>query len=323
MSSIYPEDPRERTRWILEKRPNWDERRQQLARNPPANWLLEEEPDAAQTPIAALTIFLTNRECPWRCLMCDLWQYTTLESLPMGSIPLQMDRVLNHSLPWPSSGMSRHLKLYNAGSFFDRRAISPADHSAIAERCRAFERVIVECHPSLIGDEVWRFRDRLGVGTALEVAMGLETANPEVLAKLNKGLDLEGFERAAELLRRNGVDLRVFVLVKPPFVSDLDAVTWAVRSVDWSFELGATVVSVIPTRFGNGAVEALMAAGEFSPPTIDLLEAAFEACLAVARGRGRVLADVWNLELFCSGQSDDITRRKARLHRVNLSQKWA
>lgn len=49
----------------------------------------ERAEDGAVVPVA--TVFLTNRECPWRCLMCDLWQNTLTERLPPGAIPEQID----------------------------------------------------------------------------------------------------------------------------------------------------------------------------------------------------------------------------------------
>ena len=36
-------------------------------------------------------ILLTNKECPWRCLMCDLWKNTVTTSTPPGSIPSQIE----------------------------------------------------------------------------------------------------------------------------------------------------------------------------------------------------------------------------------------
>src|SRR5262249_13839962 len=116
------------------------------------------------------------------------------------------------------------LKLYNAGSFFDPRAIPPEAYKAIAARIGGFERVIVECHPQFIGPRCLRFRDLLAQSTTqstagareaprLEVALGLETVHPAVLAKLNKRMTLEQFSRAAEFLRNNALALRVFVLI--------------------------------------------------------------------------------------------------------------
>src|SRR5262249_18519997 len=190
----------------------------------------------------------------------------------------------------------RQIKLYNSGSFFDPRAIPPEDYVAIADRVREFERVIVECHPALVGESALRFRDLLLPSNdrpRLEVAMGLETAHPDVLEKLNKRMTLELFRGAAGFLRENNIALRVFVLVKPPFLDETEALHWAQRSIDFAFDCGATV-SLIPTRFGNGALEFLAERGEFSPPKLSTLEQA--ADYGVGLRRGRVFAGLWDLE---------------------------
>ena len=67
------------------------------------------------------TILLTNRECPFRCLMCDLWKHTLNRTVPPGALPAQISHALD-SLP-----EARHIKLYNSGSFFDPGAIPPSD----------------------------------------------------------------------------------------------------------------------------------------------------------------------------------------------------
>jgi radical SAM enzyme (TIGR01210 family) len=269
----------------------------------------EQERAESGEVVSVSTLFLTNRECPWRCLMCDLWRNTLVESVRPGTIPTQIDVALGHLPP------ARHLKLYNSGSFFDPRAIPPEDFPAIAERVRSFERVIVECHPALIGEPVLRFRDLLH--GKLEVAMGLETAHPEVLARLNKRMTLDQFARAAEFLRGHGIALRVFILVKPPFLDEVEALEWARRSLDFAFDCGATVASLIPTRLGNGALEALAEQGEFSPPKLATLEAA--AAYGVGLRRGRVFADLWDLEKFSSCPAC-FAARKDRLERMNFTQ---
>ena len=206
-------------------------------------------------------------------------------------------------------------KLYNSGSFFDPRAVPPEDHAAIARRVRAFERVIVECHPSLVGEPAVCFRDLLG--GKLEVAMGLETVHPEVLPRLNKRMTLEQFSRAAAFLRQHDIALRVFILVKPPFLDEAGALEWAQRSIDFAFDCGAGVVSLIPTRFGNGALEALAATGDFSPPRLATLEAA--AAYGVRLQRGRVFADLWDLERF-SDCAACFPARLSRLEQMNQTQ---
>jgi archaeosine synthase beta-subunit len=284
----YPQPTVERTRWILRQRGA------KAAVDPwkPAGFFAEDERAESGEVVSVATILLTNRECPWRCLHCDLWQHTTDETVPPGAIPAQIDHALAR-LP-----VARQIKLYNAGSFFDPRAIPQGDYEAIAERVRGFERVIVECHPALVNAEKLRGWDRL------EVAMGLETVHPDILARLNKSMTLDDFARAAATLRECGAALRVFVLVKPPFLDEAEVAEWAVRSAEFAFDCGATVVSLIPTRAGNGALEAL----GFVPPRPEMLEAALIECLRL--GRGRVFADVW----------DAPPEQAARLREMNLRQ---
>src|SRR5262249_44993041 len=130
----YPVQAADRDRWILSHRP---ERNKLDARRPYA-FFVEEECSATREVVPVATLFLTNRECPWRCLMCDLWRNTLAENTPIGAIPEQIEYALAQ-LP-----SARQIKLYNSGSFFDHRAIPSEDYNGIANRVRAFERTIVE-----------------------------------------------------------------------------------------------------------------------------------------------------------------------------------
>ena len=309
----YPAEGAARSRWIVERRPG----RNVLDPRRPYAFLVEPEvgADGAEWPTA--TVFLTNRECPYRCLMCDLWRNTLEETVPEGAVAEQVEYALQQLPP------ARVLKLYNAGSFFDPRAIPPAEHPAIARLAAPFERVVVECHPSLVGPSCVEFRDRLreaaepGRAPTLEVAMGLETVHPEVLPRLNKRMTLEQFRWAASFLADNGIALRVFILVRPPWLTEAEGVEWARRSLDFAFECGASVCALIPTRAGNGAMDALAASGEFEPPSLPSVEAALEYGLEL--GAGRVLADLWDIRQFaaCPTCAD---ARIARLEVMNRTQ---
>src|SRR5262249_14860635 len=172
----------------------------------PYAFLVEPEVNAEGLVEDVATIFLTNRECPFRCLFCDLWKHTTDERVPVGAIPRQLDHPLAR-LP-----QARHVKLYNSGNFFDRQAIPPEDYPAIVERVAGFRTVIVENHPKLCGEGCVAFRDLLrdgkqrslaadapqtdaGRAPQLEVALGLETVHPEILPRLNKQMTLDDFRR--------------------------------------------------------------------------------------------------------------------------------
>lgn len=276
----------------------------------PYGFFLEEEAAADGGVLSSAVILLTNKECPWRCLMCDLWKHTLTETVPVGAIPAQIEYALGQLRAQPAQ-----VKLYNSGSFFDPAATPPGDYPAIAEKIRFATNVVVESHPRLVGARATHFRDLLD--GSLEVAMGLETVHPAVLPRLNKRFTLDQFAEATTFLRKNKISVRAFVLVQPPFIVSAEAVEWAVKSAQFAFACGAGVVSLIPTRLGNGSLEKLADNGEFSPPSLLTLECALEECLGLHQGR--VFADTWELGQF-SACPVCLGARQDRLARINLSQ---
>jgi radical SAM enzyme (TIGR01210 family) len=255
------------------------------------------------------TIFLTNRECPFRCLMCDLWKFTTDERVPDGAVPAQIIYALGRLPPAP------HVKLYNAGNFFDAQAIPPEDWPAIAKLLQTFRTVIIECHPKLVGKSCLTFQGLLN--GRLQVAMGLETVHPEVLTRLNKRMTLADFEKAVRFLDDHDIDVRAFILLRPPFLTEDEGIEWAKRSLRYAFDIGVECCSVIPTRAGNGAMEQLQENKLFDPPRIESLEEVME--YGVGLRTGRVFADLWDIERFFNCKRCG-PARSIRLKEMNLTQ---
>ncbi|MFQ6114088.1 MAG: radical SAM protein [bacterium] len=292
-------------RWILAQRPS---------KNPVTPWrpyaYLVEKERTEEGPVENVaTIFLTNRECPFRCLMCDLWKNTTDRCVPDGAIPAQIHWALDRLSSAP------HIKLYNSGNFFDTNAIPPKDMPQIAKLFEPFKTVLVECHPRLINKRCLAFRDLLL--PKLRVAMGLETVHPEVLKRLNKRMTLEDFERATDYLTKNDILVRVFILLRPPFLNEVQGVIWAKRSIDFAFAIGVECCVIIPTRGGNGALERLQEQGLFCPPRIESLEKVLE--YGIGLKYGRVFADLWDIEKF-SRCDKCLAQRIQRMRQMNFTQ---
>ena len=275
----------------------------------PYGWLVEKERTASGNIEETGIIFLTNRECPFHCLMCDLWKNTTDESVPVGAIPDQIRYALEKM---PSL---KHIKLYNSGSFFDVRAIPEADYPEIAWLLKDFETVIVECHPRLINEKCLKFRDMLT--SNLNIALGLETVNPEILKLLNKQMTLDDFAKASEFLSENKIRSRAFILLRPPLLSEAEGIYWAERSVDFAFSSGIECCTIIPVRAGNGIMDKLMDKGDFNLPEIYSLEKVLE--YGIGLKKGRVFADTWDLGLF--SKCEECTKKRTdRLVEMNLNQ---
>lgn len=322
--------------------------RNQLDPDIPYHFLHEQEPGPAGMETVN-TIFLTGKECSFKCLMCDLWKNTLEGPTPPGAIVRQLDYALAR-LP-----AARSIKLYNNGNFFDPKAVPLSDHAAILERVEYAHRVIVENHPLLVGDACLRFRD--GLTGTLEIAMGLETIHPTALPALNKQLTPEVFRRATGFLKTNGIRVRAFVLLNPPYLTNPavgspglraqavvhEGIRSALETVRFAFESGVDCCSIIATRPGNGIMETLLAAGQYIPPTLAALEEVFAEALLLARSSGGstsasgstgapgssvhspgapqrlVFVDTWDIG-FLSSCPHCFAARKERLEKMNLLQ---
>jgi len=276
----------------------------------PYHWLHEEEPAKDGTIRKVNTLFLTNKECSFKCVMCDLWKDTTDEPTPAGAIPEQIRFGLNRL---PGADM---IKLYNNGNFFDKKAIPPEDHPEIARHLDPYHTVLVENHPKLCNSSVIDFQQM--IPGELEIAMGLESIHPDVLPRLNKQITIDDFRKAAGFLKSNGIQTRAFILLNPPFLTDpRENIEWSLRAVEFAFNCGIDTCSIIPTRAGNGIMDRLLGEGEFVPPTLRALEETFDRALNL--NLGRVFADTWDLEKF-SDCGHCLTERQARLQQMNLIQ---
>ena len=275
----------------------------------PYAFLVEQERSASGVIEDTAVIFLTNNECPFHCLMCDLWKNTTENPVKPGIIPGQIGNALAN-IP-----AARQVKLYNSGSFFDKNAIPPEDFEAIAGTLEGFKTVIVESHPAFIGKNCLGFRDMLK--GKLEIAIGLETVNSELIKRLNKKMSLNLFSEKISFLSRNNINTRAFILLRPPFMTEEEGIYWAKRSIDFAFNAGVGCCTIIPVRHGNGAMDELMKLGYFSLPSIRSLEDVLE--YGISLGAGRVFADTWDLRLF-SECNECFQKRVDRITEMNLNQ---
>ena len=222
-------------------------------------------------------ILTTNKECSFRCEMCDLWKNTLDYRVEAGVITKQVRDALD-SLP-----KAKHLKVYNAGSFFDRQSIPKQDTFDIADTIQDYETLIVEAHPKLIGTPCFEFADYLQ--PQLEVAMGLETVDPDVLPRLNKQMTLDDFEKATNRLLKHNIFVRAFILLRTPWQTEEEGVYWAKASIDFAQSIGVECCTVIPTRPNDGLTD-------YSPPQPESLDEV--VAYGQSKRNGRVFGDTWD-----------------------------
>lgn len=158
----------------------------------------------------------------------------------------------------------RVAKIYTSGSFLDDGEVPPDVRLDILRTFNRAEKVVIESRCDMVSEE------RIVPLTAhpgLEVALGLESSDDTVLARcVNKGSTLEDYVRAVSSLRGQGIGVRTYVLLKPPFMGEHAAVEDAVRTMEVAARY-SDVVSLNPVTVHAGSlVEHLFRRGEYAPP---------------------------------------------------------
>jgi radical SAM enzyme (TIGR01210 family) len=164
------------------------------------------------------------------------------------------------------------LSLYNDGSLFAPREVPREVQVEIARLVAAsgVKRLVVESLPQFITEGVLTpFVAALG-DVQLEIGIGLQSADDVVREVLvNTRISKASFERALGVMAGLGVEPKVYLMVKPPFLTDGEAVTDVVQSVDYLTGLGVRGMTLCPTRVSRNTVAwELWSAGRYTPPNL-------------------------------------------------------
>lgn len=163
------------------------------------------------------------------------------------------------------------LCLYTPGSFFDDDEISPELRIQILEiisKDKSIKRLAVESRPDYITEEkIGEVREILP-NMEIEVGLGLDSADDRIRNILiNKGFNFESYVKACDILNRFEITRVTYVLVKPPFLTESEAIIDAIDSAKKAFELGSSVVSFEPMSVQeNTVVYQLYRDGLYRPP---------------------------------------------------------
>ncbi len=185
--------------------------------------------------------FLSGRCCNDRrgaCIMCDYGAANGTR--PIQEYLVEMDRILEEAAP------SVHvLLLCTNGSFLDRTQISQELFQAVLERAAQSQIgwIEIETHYKDVTPEKLRQIQRLLPNKRVAIEMGLETANPVYQSHIiMKGIDLAAYERTVALIQSFGFLAEVNIMVGLPFLSPKEQFDDAVRTMEWAFRHGCSLV---------------------------------------------------------------------------------
>ena len=255
------------------------------AREPVNLW--SEDEALGTERVRAFVAILRTRGCYWAdvkgCSMCGYAKDTLGRSASAEEIGSQLERILGRYREEP------YVKLYTSGSFLDDREVDPESRVRIA---KAFagraRRLLFETLPEFaVEPSIGPVRDAFG--GEVEVALGLESTQPDVLGRLiNKGSPPSEYLAAADRVRSFGAHPKAYLLLKPPYLTEPESVADVVTSVQVAHDR-FEAISVNPVHIQNGTVvEWLFRRGRYRPPWLWSLVDAMRAG-AAARGSTRLV----------------------------------
>ena len=256
-------------------------------REPTRVWLDEDNtPDGVYD---SLTIILNTGGCRWAraggCTMCGY----VAESVEGGSVAhddlmTQIDACLRHERENSDDldgDVAGQIKIYTSGSFLDEREVGAKTRAAIADTFADRDRIVVESLPDFV--EASKIADFTEHGLATDVAIGLETATDRVRHDcVNKYFDFSEFERAASDAVAAGAGIKAYLLMKPPFLSEGEAIEDMKHSIRRCADVdGCHTVSMNPCNVQRHTmVEDLYYGDGYRPPWLwsvaDVLESTAE-----------------------------------------------
>ncbi|MFX0198487.1 MAG: archaeosine biosynthesis radical SAM protein RaSEA [Candidatus Hodarchaeota archaeon] len=239
-------------------------------RRPAATWI---EEDLLQTErIKALTIVLRTHGCSWArehggCLMCGY----SKDSAPIAPQPQFLLDQFYFALEKAKNSSLSVVKIYTSGSFFDEKEIPHKTRIKMLKHLSSLpslRNVILETRPEYVKAEVIEETKRLLNKKTLEVAMGLETSNDYIREKcIHKGFQYQDYIQAAKKIREHDCSLRVYLLLKPPFLTEQEAIVDTITSALMAVRDGATTVSINPVVVHKGTIlEVFWKQKSYRPP---------------------------------------------------------
>lgn len=164
------------------------------------------------------------------------------------------------------------ISVYNSGNWFANREIPPEARIEIYKEIAQSqcEGLMVESLPQFVTHEtIKEAKSHLG-NKRLIVGIGLQSADDTVRSLcINTTCTKAQFERASKLLRGNDYTPKTYLMIKPPFLTEREAVEETINSIRYVSEVGYEDVSICPTRIAPHTVVAELAKrGMFEPPSL-------------------------------------------------------
>ena len=249
----------ENTPWALEKKNSWDAGK-------PATVYVTPELTKEGVPCQAATVILRTKGCHWwwssGCTFCGYFN-DTRDDVTNEDLHDQWNYSKNKLNNFENVDM---IKVYTSGSLFEDREIPiQFQEFVLTETNKLGKHLIVESRTEQLTSEKLTWAKALNQD--FTVAIGLEAYDDEVLRfHINKGFTLKSWHKAVEQLKEHDIRIKSYLMFKPPFMSEGEALTQCIKWVK-SVLMDSDEISINPMNIQRGTIiDRLYRNGDYRPP---------------------------------------------------------
>ncbi len=218
------------------------------------------------TPCTAATVILRTKGCEWwwksGCTFCGYFN-DVRDDVTSEDLHAQWEEAKKRTNNFEDCSM---VKVYTSGTFFEDRENPPDwQETVLRETYEKGLHLVIEAQAHLCKEEKIQWVAERHPGCT--IAIGLEAYDDAVLKfNCNKGFNTKQWRNAVEILRKNNLRVKSYLLFKPPFMSEGDAVD---QTSNWIRAVAplSDEISINPMNIQKRTiVDRIHRAREYRPP---------------------------------------------------------
>lgn len=243
--------------------PNWNQPADLVCRE---DYLYTEKVNAA-----SMTLFPTGCEyaISGGCTMCGEWSGSNLGQLVSAQYHVAQftagcsQLLSERDIQW--------LRIYQEGSFLNEAEVFPEAREIIlrlASSIKGIRRITIESRPEYLTNSLASKIRNYAKNSEIEIGIGLESVDDFIRRVcVGKGTVLSVYEKAVKIAHQNDIIALAYVILKPPFLSEKEAIEDAVASTKYAFDLGFDEVYVQAASVHEWSLSELLAQKNvYTPP---------------------------------------------------------
>ncbi|MGA1792645.1 MAG: archaeosine biosynthesis radical SAM protein RaSEA [Thermoplasmatota archaeon] len=228
--------------------------------------------------VDVLVMILKTSGCSWAsrtgCTMCG-YNVVTFPDITAENIVAQVNSALERYNGEP------YIKIFTSGSFLDPGEVPVKALDEMIKRISEkapLVRLLIESRPEFITEKSLKpFIERNG---PTEIAIGLETSSDWIRGSyIRKGFTWQDYIEGGRTVIQNGLHLKTYLLLKPPFLGESDAIRDCLGSIEEVHsQFPGSRISINPMNIQSQTlVEHLYSKRAYRPPWLwSLLEVLME-----------------------------------------------